>query len=33
LHFHNRHANDCLTQKLAALEDEFAHASTEPLIQ
>src|SRR5258708_40339758 len=26
LHFHNRHANDCLTQKLAALEDEFAHA-------
>ncbi len=25
-HFHNRHAGDCLAQKLAALEDQFAHA-------
>ena len=30
-HFHNRHANDCLAQKLAALEDEFAHASAEAM--
>jgi hypothetical protein len=32
-HFHNRHANDCLAQKLAALADEFAHSSTEAMIQ
>ncbi len=28
-HFHNRHANDCLAQKLAALADEFAQAHAE----
>jgi hypothetical protein len=32
-HFHNRHANDCLAQKLASLEDEFAHASAEAVTQ